>query len=125
MGLLALNALFTLIKDYNLYGLHLRALFRFSRLAHSDYPSFYTRLYTFLDRDVLHLKHRARFFRLTEIFLSSTYVPSPSSVFPSVDPYFPLQTSSCRPRCRFREATCTSLAQRATRSNSDAHSIHI
>ena len=37
-----------------------------------DYPSFYTRLYGFLDRDVLHLKHRARFFRLTELFLSST-----------------------------------------------------
>ena len=39
-----------------------------------DYPSFYTRLYGFLDRDVLHLKHRARFFRLTELFLSSTCV---------------------------------------------------
>jgi U3 small nucleolar RNA-associated protein 19 len=31
-------------------------------------------LYAFLDRDVLHSKHRARFFRLTELFLSSTYV---------------------------------------------------
>ncbi|KAF8645406.1 hypothetical protein AX16_007840 [Volvariella volvacea WC 439] len=59
VGLLALNALFTLIKDYNL-----------------DYPSFYTRLYAFLTRDVLHLKHRARFFRLTEIFLSSTHLPA-------------------------------------------------
>ncbi|KAF9810195.1 hypothetical protein IEO21_07080 [Rhodonia placenta] len=59
VGLLALNALFTLMKDYNL-----------------DYPSFYTRLYTFLDRDVLHLKHRARFFRLTELFLSSTHLPA-------------------------------------------------
>jgi len=39
----------------------------------SGYPSFYTRLYAFLDRDVLHLKHRSRFFRLTELFLSSTY----------------------------------------------------
>lgn len=39
-----------------------------------DYPSFYTRLYAFLDRDVLHLKHRARFFRMTELFLSSTFV---------------------------------------------------
>lgn len=43
-------------------------------ILRSDYPSFYTRLYTFLDRDVLHLKHRARFFRMTELFLSSTYV---------------------------------------------------
>ncbi|KAI0713329.1 ribosome biogenesis protein Noc4 [Earliella scabrosa] len=59
VGLLALNALFTLIKEYNL-----------------DYPSFYTRLYGFLDRDVLHLKHRARFFRLTELFLASTHLPA-------------------------------------------------
>ncbi|KAH7889576.1 CBF/Mak21 family-domain-containing protein [Phlebopus sp. FC_14] len=59
VGLLALNALFALMKDYNL-----------------DYPSFYPRLYAFLDRDVLHLKHRARFFRLTEVFLSSTHLPA-------------------------------------------------
>lgn len=38
----------------------------------SDYPAFYTRLYSFLDRNVLHSKHRARFFRMTELFLSST-----------------------------------------------------
>ncbi|KAF8637279.1 hypothetical protein AX17_002932 [Amanita inopinata Kibby_2008] len=59
VGLLALNALFILIRDYNL-----------------DYPSFYTRLYAFLDRDVLHLKHRARFFRMTELFLSSSHLPA-------------------------------------------------
>jgi len=59
VGLLALNALFTLMRDYNL-----------------DYPSFYTRLYAFLHRDILHLKHRARFFRLTELFLSSTHLPA-------------------------------------------------
>ncbi|KAF7299244.1 Ribosome biogenesis protein Noc4 [Mycena indigotica] len=59
VGLLALNALFMLMKDYNL-----------------DYPSFYTKLYAFLDRDVLHSKHRARFFRLTELFLSSTHLPA-------------------------------------------------
>ncbi|KAG8738343.1 hypothetical protein FRC12_016795 [Ceratobasidium sp. 428] len=58
IGLLALNALFTLIKDYNL-----------------DYPDFYTRLYAFLTRDVMHLKYRARFFRLTDVFLSSTHLP--------------------------------------------------
>ncbi|KAI9571455.1 CBF/Mak21 family-domain-containing protein [Boletus coccyginus] len=63
VGLLALNALFTLIKDYNLE-------------VATYYPSFYTRLYAFLDRDVLHLKHRARFFRLTELFLSSTHLPA-------------------------------------------------
>ncbi|KAJ7043875.1 CBF/Mak21 family-domain-containing protein [Mycena alexandri] len=59
IGLLALNALFVLMKEYNL-----------------DYPSFYTKLYAFLDRDVLHSKHRARFFRLTELFLSSTHIPA-------------------------------------------------
>ncbi|KAG1814914.1 CBF/Mak21 family-domain-containing protein [Suillus variegatus] len=59
VGLLALNALFTLMRDYNL-----------------DYPSFFTRLYAFLHRDVLHLKHRARFFRLTELFLSSSHLPA-------------------------------------------------
>ncbi|KAJ4469567.1 ribosome biogenesis protein Noc4 [Lentinula aciculospora] len=57
-GLLALNALYVLMKEYNL-----------------DYPSFYTRLYAFLDRDLLHLKHRARFFRLAEVFLGSSHLP--------------------------------------------------
>ncbi|KZS98215.1 CBF-domain-containing protein [Sistotremastrum niveocremeum HHB9708] len=59
IGLLALNSLFTLMQEYNL-----------------DYPSFYTKLYAFLDSDVLHLKHRSRFFRLAELFLSSTHLPS-------------------------------------------------
>ncbi|CAE6469673.1 unnamed protein product [Rhizoctonia solani] len=59
IGLLALNALFTLIKDYNL-----------------DFPDFYTRLYAFLTRDVMHLKYRARFFRLADVFLSSTHLPA-------------------------------------------------
>ncbi|KAF8919369.1 CBF/Mak21 family-domain-containing protein [Mucidula mucida] len=59
VGLLALNALFALMKEYNL-----------------DYPSIYTHLYAFLDRDLFHLKHRARFFRMTELFLSSTHIPA-------------------------------------------------
>ncbi|KAL5480712.1 NOC4 [Sanghuangporus weigelae] len=59
VGLLALNALFALMREYNL-----------------DYPSFYTRLYAFLDRTVLHTRHRARFFRLTELFLSSSHLPA-------------------------------------------------
>jgi hypothetical protein len=41
----------------------------------SDYPSFYVRLYAFLDRNILHLKHRTRFFRMLDLFLSSTCVP--------------------------------------------------
>jgi len=40
-----------------------------------DYPSFHPRLYAFLDRDVLHSKWRARFFRLLELFLGSTHLP--------------------------------------------------
>jgi len=59
VGLLALNALFILMTEYNL-----------------DYPFFYTRLYAFLDHDLLHLKYRSRFFRLTELFLSSTHLPA-------------------------------------------------
>jgi len=59
VGLIALNSLFVLMKEYNL-----------------DYPSFYTRLYAFVVRDVLHLKHRARFFRMAELFLSSTHLPA-------------------------------------------------
>ncbi|KIL58691.1 hypothetical protein M378DRAFT_86082, partial [Amanita muscaria Koide BX008] len=35
------------------------------------YPSFYTRLYAFLDREVLHLKRRARLFCMMELFLGS------------------------------------------------------
>lgn len=37
-----------------------------------------------LDRSVLHSKYRARFFRLTETFLSSTFVSSLSSPFSSL-----------------------------------------
>jgi U3 small nucleolar RNA-associated protein 19 len=59
VGLLALNTLFILMQEYNL-----------------DYPSFYTRLYAFLDEDLLHLKYRSRFFRLAELFLSSTHLPA-------------------------------------------------
>jgi len=59
VGLLALNALFVLMTEYNL-----------------DYPSFYIRLYAFLDRDVLHSKHRARFFRMAELFLASSHLPA-------------------------------------------------
>ncbi|KAI0067014.1 CBF-domain-containing protein [Artomyces pyxidatus] len=59
VGMLALNTLFILMQEYNL-----------------DYPSFYTRLYAFLNKDLLHLKHRGRFFRLTEVFLSSTHLPA-------------------------------------------------
>ena len=58
VGLLALNTLFTLMTLYNL-----------------DYPAFYTRLYAYVDRRVLHIRHRARFFRLMERVLGSTHLP--------------------------------------------------
>ncbi|KAK9325633.1 CBF/Mak21 family-domain-containing protein [Lipomyces orientalis] len=58
-SLLALNALFSLMQMYNL-----------------DYPNFYTKLYALLDRNVLHVKYRSRFFRLLDLFLSSTHLPA-------------------------------------------------
>ncbi|KAJ9309607.1 hypothetical protein DTO217A2_897 [Paecilomyces variotii] len=59
MSLLALSGLFYLIQEKNL-----------------DYPQFYQKLYSLLDADVLHSKHRSRFFRLMNTFLSSTHLPA-------------------------------------------------
>ncbi|ORX98239.1 CBF-domain-containing protein [Basidiobolus meristosporus CBS 931.73] len=59
ISLLALNGLFTLIHEHNL-----------------DYPDFYKKLYALLDRNVLHVKYRSRFFRLLDLFLSSTHLSS-------------------------------------------------
>lgn len=54
-ALLALQGLHTLITRHNL-----------------DYPRFYDRVYALLaDRQWLHSRHRPRFFRLLETFLSS------------------------------------------------------
>jgi U3 small nucleolar RNA-associated protein 19 len=58
-SILALNGLFELMKKYNL-----------------DYPNFYLKLYSLFDESILHVKHRSRFFRLTDIFLASTHLPS-------------------------------------------------
>ncbi|KAL7423402.1 Maturation and nuclear export of 40S ribosomal subunits interacting protein [Cryptotrichosporon argae] len=58
-AMLAMNGLFVLMTQYNL-----------------DYPNFYTRLYGLLDADVLHVKYRARFFRLLDTFLRSTLLPA-------------------------------------------------
>ena len=57
-SLLALSGLFYLIQEKNL-----------------DYPQFYTKLYSLLDADLLHSKHRSRFFRLLNTFLASTHLP--------------------------------------------------
>lgn len=58
-SLLALSGLFYLIQEKNL-----------------DYPQFYTKLYSLLDSDLLHSKHRSRFFRLLNTFLLSTHLPA-------------------------------------------------
>jgi U3 small nucleolar RNA-associated protein 19 len=58
-SLLALSGLFYLMSEKNL-----------------DYPSFYVKLYSLLDDGLLHSKHRSRFFRLLETFMSSTHLPA-------------------------------------------------
>lgn len=58
-SLLALSGLFYLIREKNL-----------------DYPQFYPKLYSLLDADLLHSKHRSRFFRLMNTFLASSHLPA-------------------------------------------------
>uniref|UniRef100_A0AAV2IXA6 CCAAT-binding factor domain-containing protein n=1 Tax=Knipowitschia caucasica TaxID=637954 RepID=A0AAV2IXA6_KNICA len=58
ISLLALNGLFVLIHQHNL-----------------DYPDFYTKLYNLLEPSVFHVKYRARFFHLLNLFLSSSHLP--------------------------------------------------
>ncbi|SPQ19294.1 381d1ba4-43b5-4206-860b-c774c1bbdac4 [Thermothielavioides terrestris] len=59
LSLLALSGVFYLIQERNL-----------------DYPEFYTKLYSLLDADILHSKHRSRFFRLLDTFLGSSHLPA-------------------------------------------------
>jgi U3 small nucleolar RNA-associated protein 19 len=59
LSLLALSGVFYLIENRNL-----------------DYPSFYPKLYSLLDKDILHSKHRSRFFRLLDTFLASSHLPA-------------------------------------------------
>ncbi|GHJ86489.1 hypothetical protein NliqN6_2891 [Naganishia liquefaciens] len=59
LALLSLNGLYILMTGYNL-----------------EYPHFYRQLYTLMDREVMHVKYRARFFRLSETFLASTHLPA-------------------------------------------------
>ncbi|KAJ4145405.1 hypothetical protein LMH87_004257 [Akanthomyces muscarius] len=58
IALLALSGVFYLIRERNL-----------------DYPSFYPKLYSLLNSQILHSKYRARFFRLLDTFLGSTHLP--------------------------------------------------
>ncbi len=59
ISLLALSGVFYLIQERNL-----------------DYPEFFTKLYSLLDADMLHSKHRSRFFRLLDTFLGSSHLPT-------------------------------------------------
>ena len=59
MSLIALSGLFKVINEKNL-----------------DYPSFYPKLYSLLDTELLHSKHRSRFLRLLKQFLDSTHLPA-------------------------------------------------
>ena len=58
-SLLALSGLYYLISERNL-----------------DYSSFYEKLYSLLDSNLLHSKYRSRFFRLLDTFMSSTHLPA-------------------------------------------------
>ncbi|KAG7661442.1 NOC4 [[Candida] subhashii] len=55
--ILALNSLYELMKNYNL-----------------EYPDFYTKLYSLLTPELLYTRYRSRFFRLCDLFLSSTHL---------------------------------------------------
>ncbi|TID30444.1 hypothetical protein CANINC_000955 [Pichia inconspicua] len=59
ISILSLNGLWELMKTFNL-----------------DYPDFYKNLYKILTPDLLHLKEKSRFFRLLELFMSSTHLSS-------------------------------------------------
>lgn len=59
VSLLSLSGLFYLIQHKNL-----------------DYPQFYPKLYSLLDSNMLHSKHRSRLFRLLDTFLASTHLPA-------------------------------------------------
>ncbi|KAI0109512.1 CBF/Mak21 family-domain-containing protein [Nemania sp. FL0031] len=59
LSLLALSGVFYLIQNRNL-----------------DYPSFYQKLYSLLDADMLHSKHRSSVMRLLDTFLSSSHLPA-------------------------------------------------
>ena len=58
-SLLALSGIYYLISEKNL-----------------DYPSFYLKLYSLLDDGLMHSKHRSRFFRLLDTFMSSSHLPA-------------------------------------------------
>lgn len=58
ISLLALSGVFTLVQQYNL-----------------EYPDFYNKLYKLVTPEVLHVKYKARFFHLADLFLASSHLP--------------------------------------------------
>ncbi|KAK6434349.1 Maturation and nuclear export of 40S ribosomal subunits interacting protein [Oleoguttula sp. CCFEE 5521] len=56
--------------------LSLQGIFHLITKNNIDYPDFYAKLYSLLDDDVLHSKHRSRFFRLLDTFLASSHLPA-------------------------------------------------
>ncbi|SMQ45945.1 unnamed protein product [Zymoseptoria tritici ST99CH_3D7] len=54
----------------------LSGIFHLMTAKNLDYPDFYTKLYSLLDEDVLHSKHRSRFFRLLNTFMNSSHLPA-------------------------------------------------
>ncbi|KAL5017194.1 hypothetical protein ScPMuIL_006783 [Solemya velum] len=59
ISLLSLNGLFILVNKYNL-----------------NYPDFYGKLYALFEPNVFHVKYKARFFFLADLFLTSTHLPA-------------------------------------------------
>eukprot|EP00051_Salpingoeca_urceolata_P014945 m.190838 g.190838 ORF g.190838 m.190838 type:complete len:592 (+) comp18241_c0_seq2:138-1913(+) len=59
VSIMALHGLFTLIHQY-----------------HLDYPNFFPKLYILFDESIFHVKYRVRFFRLANLFLTSTALPA-------------------------------------------------
>ncbi|KAK2160154.1 hypothetical protein LSH36_139g05016 [Paralvinella palmiformis] len=59
ISLLALNGLFILVNSYNL-----------------NYPDFYEKLYALFEPSIFHVKYKARFFYLADLFLTSTHLPA-------------------------------------------------
>lgn len=55
--------------------LSLRSLFVISTTLNIDVPDFYPKLYALLTPEIFVAKHRAQLFQLTDLFLSSEYLP--------------------------------------------------
>lgn len=68
------------IESYNRGGAHslmaLNGLFLLIHRYHLDYPRFYEKLYALMVPEVFYQRYRARFFFLTDLFLSSSHLPA-------------------------------------------------